>query len=213
MRITIITQPEWHPFDEELDLWIKQHSEHHSIDHCTNLDDLPGGDVLFIIAFHHLVIKEWRDLYNRCYVCHGSALPYGRGWSPVEWQILEGAREITVSLIVAEDELDTGGICCQTTFEVADHELRDEIETKLYTAWSYLMTHAIDEENRLVAVPQVGESSTFRKRTPADSQLDPTMSLSNQFDILRIADPKRFPAFIEIRGHRYHLHITKVPHE
>ncbi len=213
MRITILTQPEWHPFHEGLRRWLKQQSEDHEIAYRTSMDDLPGGDILFIMSFLELVPRVVRDLYSRSYVAHASALPNGRGWSPMEWQILDGAREITTSLILAEDKIDSGAICCQATFEVEDHELRDEIETKLFEVYLDLMTRAIDTHAPLAPRAQVGDGSSYPRRTPADSKLDPSAPLDAQFDILRIADSRRFPAFVDIRGHRYHLQITKAPRE
>ncbi len=211
MRITILTQTELHPFQPMLSKWIDDQATKHDVSHCTDLERLPGGDVLFIISYHSRVPAEVREAYGRAYVAHASALPKGRGWSPTEWQILEGATEITVSLITAEDEIDSGDIYSQAAFEVADHELRLEFEAKLFAAELTLMTRAVDEACPLSPSPQSGESTTYRRRTPEDSRLDPCASIESQFDLLRIADYDRFPAFIEVRGHRYHLHVSKAP--
>ncbi len=211
MRITILTQIELHPFQPMLSKWIDDQATKHDVSHCTDLERLPGGDVLFIISYHSRVPAEVREAYGCAYVVHASALPKGRGWSPTEWQILEGATEITVSLITAEDEIDSGDIYAQATFEVANHELRLEFEAKLFAAELTLMTRAVDEACPLSPSPQAGESTTYRRRTPEDSRLDPSASIESQFDLLRIADSDRFPAFIEVRGHRYHLHVSKAP--
>jgi len=52
--------------------------------------------------------------------------------------------------------------------------------------------------------------SYYRRRTPDDSRLDPSRSIAEQFDLLRVADPQRFPAFFDLRGHRYVVRIEKA---
>lgn len=210
MRITVLTQPERHPFHDRLQAWCEEARSRHEVEWRTSHDDLPGGAILFIVSYHEHVPSGARARYKRSYVPHASALPVGRGWSPLEWQISEGATEITLSLILAEDGIDTGGICAQTTFPVPDHALRDEIEDLLFAAEIGLMTQAVERHGDLEPAAQVGEPTTYRRRTPDDSRLDPAASIEEQFDLLRIADPDRFPAFVDLRGHRYAVRLEKL---
>ena len=55
--------------------------------------------------------------------------------------------------------------------------------------------------------PQTGEASHYRRRRPADSRLDPERTLAEQFELLRVVDNDRYPAFFEWRGRRYELNI------
>ena len=41
-------------------------------------------------------------------VIHGSDLPYGRGMSPISWQILKGKTKIVFTLFEANKEYDRG---------------------------------------------------------------------------------------------------------
>jgi methionyl-tRNA formyltransferase len=36
------------------------------------------------------------------------------------------------------------------------------------------------------------------------------MPLAEQFDLQRICDPERYPAFFELHGHRYKLTLDKL---
>jgi methionyl-tRNA formyltransferase len=49
----------------------------------------------------------------------------------------------------------------------------------------------------------------YRKRIPEDSRIDPCGSIAGQFDLLRVADPERYPAFFDFRGHRYEIRLIK----
>ena len=149
MRITILTQPEPHPVHDRLRTWCDEIRANHDVDWHTTHNDLPGGAILFIVSYHEFVPAEARERYERAYVPHASALPKGRGWSPLEWQVADGATMITLSLILAEDGIDTGGICAQTSFSVPDHALRDEIEDLLFDAEIELVSLAVEQHGQL----------------------------------------------------------------
>jgi methionyl-tRNA formyltransferase len=65
-------------------------------------------------------------------------------------------------------------------------------------------------------LPQAGEPTWYARRRAADSRLDPDRTLAQQFDLLRVVDNDRYPAFFDLRGHRYRLRIDDagpVPEE
>ena len=66
--------------------------------------------VFFLISFLHIVKKEIRHRFKHTLVIHASDLPVGKGWSPHIWEILKGNNKITVSLLEAEDKVDSGNI-------------------------------------------------------------------------------------------------------
>jgi len=68
----------------------------------------------------------------------------------------------------------------------------------------YLSQHAT-----LKGVPQKGESSYYQRRTKADSELDIDLPLKEQFNLLRVVDNKKYPAFFVINGIKYILQIDK----
>ena len=43
----------------------------------------------------------------------------------------------------------------------------------------------------------------YCRRTPKDSYLDPEKTLNQLFDQIRMSDPKRFPAVVEIHGEKF----------
>ena len=57
------------------------------------------------------------------------------------------------------------------------------------------------------AKPQYGEASHYPRRRPADSRLDPELSLAEQFNLLRVVDNERYPAFFQWRGRSYILNL------
>jgi methionyl-tRNA formyltransferase len=58
---------------------------------------------------------------------------------------------------------------------------------------------------------QAADGATYyRKRTPEDSRIDPQRPIAEQFDLLRICDPGRYPAFFDLHGHRYRIRLDKL---
>jgi len=49
----------------------------------------------------------------------------------------------------------------------------------------------------------------YRRRRPADSRLDPDRTLAEQFELLRVVDNDRYPAFFEWRGRCYEVKINQ----
>jgi methionyl-tRNA formyltransferase len=152
-----------------------------------------------------------RGRYRGTIVLHASALPKGRGWSPLVWQILEGVRAITVCAAAAEDRVDTGAIWAQCSFDVEAHELADEIHAKLFAAELALMDDVVARFGSGEPRPQSAEGATYyRRRSPEDSRIDPLRPIAEQFDLLRICDPERYPAFFQLHGHRYRIRVDKL---
>lgn len=49
--------------------------------------------------------------------------------------------------------------------------------------------------------------ASWPKRSAKDSELDPHQSIAQQFDLIRICDSVRYPAFFKFRGREYELQI------
>lgn len=211
MKISVLCSSESHPVYPYLQGWVKDAGANHDVELLQGKAKLAGGDILFLISCHEIISAQDRQKYTTCLVIHASDLPEGRGWSPQIWQVLEGKRDIIVSLIGAEDEVDAGPIWAQRHLLLEGHELYDEINSKFFAIELELMDHALELVGLTTPVAQDNRAPSFyRKRVPEDSRLDPHRSIADQFDLLRVVDPNRFPAFFDFRGHRYTLRIDKV---
>ena len=211
MRISILCSDEQHPIYPLLLIWQSNRSKCHNIEVVNRLEKLSGGDILFLISCTEIIRHEVRKKYTLNLVIHESDLPHGRGWSPLAWQILEGKDDIVVSLLEAEDKVDTGAIFVKRHIFVEKHELLNEINIKLFQLKLDLMDFAIEncKSATLTKQPDCG-ASYYNRRTAEDSCINPNETIANQFDLLRICDPDRYPAYFELHGHRYKLVITKI---
>lgn len=212
MNISILCTDQNHPVINDLYYWMDDiSSKGHSTSLVFDKEKLPGGDILFLVSCSQMIRDAERQKYKVALVLHASDLPKGRGWSPHVWAILGGENQITVSLLEASEPVDSGAIWLKTGFALEGHELLPEINAKLFAAELLLMTRAVEEFEAIKPIAQAGEPGPYMpKRSPADSRLDPYKTIAEQFDLLRVVDSKRYPAFFDYRGKRYSIQIEKV---
>lgn len=210
LSVSILCTDLDHPVNPSLSGWAEQHSLTARVSIHRDRRELVGGDFLFLVSCQQIIAKPTRDLFRHTLVLHASDLPKGRGMSPHVWQILQGADEIVMSLLNAEDALDSGDIWQQQRVQFDGTELHDEINRRLFEAELWLMDWALANCDRAQPRRQQGVSTFYRRRTPADSAIDPTRPLLDSFNLLRVADPERYPAHFEHRGKRYRLRIERA---
>jgi len=212
MKITILCSDANHPINTHLIQWRDANRHNHEINICRTKADLTRGDILFLISCTQIITKSDRERYSVALVIHASDLPRGRGWSPHIWQILEGSKEVTCSLLEAEDKVDSGRIWKKVYFDVPPTALWDEINARLFAAELTLMDFAVMNFHTIQPKPQPIDivPSYYPRRTPDDSMLNVDMSIRSQFDRIRVCDPDRFPAFFDHLGCRYILKLEKA---
>jgi len=169
------------------------------------------GDVCFLLGCTRLLPPELLSLHRLNLVVHESALPAGRGFSPVGWQILEGKNTIPVTLFAATAGPDTGPVYLQDEMLLRGDELLPELRARQGAKTVEMVKRFLDLWPDLTASPQQGEASHYRRRTRTDDELDPSCSLAVQFDHLRIVDNERYPAWFRFRGRSYLLKIEPAP--
>ncbi len=207
MKVAILTTPdEWFvPYAKKMKQKIDNASlffDHKEIDETF--------DVVFILGYHKIIEKEYLKRHKHNIVIHESALPQGRGWAPLFWQILEGKNEITFSMFEASDGVDNGDIYMQKILKLNGYELNHELREKQAELTMKMCTEFIEEYERYKNPrKQKGKESYYPKRTPKDSELDIHKSIQEQFNLLRIVDNERYPAFFYKNGHKYILTIRK----
>lgn len=170
-------------------------------------DKVKEGDILCLLSCEQIFKELHLNKHNL--VVHESDLPEGKGWSPLTWQILEGIDKIPLTLFEASREVDAGAIYAKEYIDLEGHELLDEIKHKQGLKTKKLILDFVEKYPNVKASPQEGESTYYPKRTPKDSELDIGKSIKDQFDLLRVCDNERYPAFFKIDGFKYYLKIYK----
>jgi len=169
--------------------------------------DMPF-DVIFILSYHRIIEQERLKKNKWNCVVHASALPEGKGWAPLFWQVLEGEVEIPFTMFEASSGVDDGDIYFQNKLSLTGYELNKELRHKQAKLTIQMCLEFVDNYSRyLPPSKQVGDESFYPKRTHVDSELDINKTIKEQFDLLRIVNNQEYPAFFEIDGRKYKLTI------
>jgi len=195
------------PYAKKLVATLKK--RRHDVSFLHGYGRLRKGDIAFFLSCEKIVPRRVRGLHGHNIVLHGSDLPKGKGWSPLTWQVLEGRKRFVMTLFEMDEKVDTGHIYLQETLRFKGHELIDELRDKQGKAIIRLALKFVKGCKTIRGRKQRGAASCYPRRTPADSELDPNKTLAEQFNLLRVVDNERYPAFFKKGGHTYILKIYK----
>jgi methionyl-tRNA formyltransferase len=210
MEITIFFTYKDHPIYPYLIEWKNQKSHLHKINLTNNITEIKNGDILFLIACSEIVKNKILSNFKKTLCVHESDLPKGRGWSPAVYSILNNEKKIFLTLFEAGEKVDSGDIWKKIFFSVGGHELHDEINQKISLNTIEMIDFSIENFDTIQPIPQRTEGVTYlERRIPKDSKLDINKSIAEQFNLMRIADPNRYPCFFDYRNNRYKINITK----
>ena len=191
------------PYAEELVVLIQENGHQCKLVHKHS--EVTKGDILCLLSCEK--IFKNLSLNKNNIVVHESDLPEGKGWSPVSWQILEGKNKIPITLFEADEEIDAGQIYAKKDMDLDGSELIEEIRHKQGRITQSLILEFIYNCPRNEAEEQEGIGSFYPRRRPEDSELDPKKNLMEQFNLLRICDNERYPAFFYLNSKKYTLKI------
>jgi methionyl-tRNA formyltransferase len=170
-----------------------------------NHKDVIEGEILIMLSCE----KKFKrlDLNKKNLVVHESNLPKGKGWSPVTWQVLEGKKEIQMTLFEANDSIDSGEIYLKKSMQLNGDELLKDIKELQGKITNELIIDFLKLYPNIKGVQQSGDETFYKKRTSSDSELDINKTILEQFNLLRVCDNDRYPAFFIINGKKYVLKI------
>lgn len=210
-KISIVISSSEHPINTPINSWIKQNSDKFELEVVRDPYKLEGGDICFLLSCSVIVPSEILKKYRKTLVIHASDLPLGRGWSPHIWQILNGEKDIVVSLIEASEKIDEGDIWNKLQLKVPNYFLYDQIISLMNHAHIDLINFAIENYETVMPIKQDDKikPTYFPKRTPADSEISAYKSIEAQFDKMRVSDKNRFPSFFYLRGHKFKIILER----
>lgn len=193
------------PWAEKLKTNLEQ--QNHTVNLLHEIEHITSGDIAFYLSCTVMIPQEILDMHQHNLVCHPSDLPKGRGMSPLTWEILAGNNTITLTLFEAVLAMDAGDIYYQTKINFNGTELNEELkhaqgEHTLELCLKFIKNYPNNRSRK-----QEGEPSIYRHRKSEDSKLDINKSIQEQFNLLRVVDNERYPAYFEYLGKKY---IVKI---
>ncbi len=141
-------------------------------------------------------------------VFHPADLPFGRGGTPIQNQIIRGIYNVKLSALRVNGEIDGGPIYLKEDFDIS-YGNADNILSRASEIYFNIMIPRIINE-KIVPQPQTGEVVKFSRRKPQESNLE---SIGNQasprqvYDFIRMLDGEGYPrAYLPFNQGRIELY-------
>ena len=93
----------------------------------TNYKRIKNYDIVFIVNYTKILKSNFLKKNKLNLVPHASDLPKGKGFAPLQWQILRKKNKINICLFEAAEKVDSGNIFEKNYFYLKGTELYDEI--------------------------------------------------------------------------------------
>ena len=167
------------------------------LDEALSRDPLPR-----YVFFPHWSSKVPSDIHRRaeCVCFHMTDLPFGRGSSPLQNLIERGHRHTMISAIKMTEELDAGPIYAKEPLSLLGSA--QEIFERTADLVFQMIGEIVQQEPK--PVPQIGDVTHFKRRTPGQSRLPENAEMTVLYDHIRMLDAETYPpAFLEVGAHRY----------
>jgi methionyl-tRNA formyltransferase len=166
-------------------------------------------DILFILNYTKIINSKVLDRIKLPIVLHASNLPNGKGFAPLIWQVLENKKNIKVTMIKAVKKVDSGPIIFKNTLKLNGAELYSELRKKLSNIIIKLINKLLINYPNIKFIPQKGNSTFYKKRTPENSKININKSIKSQFNLLRTCNNEKWPAFFYFKKKKYIIKILE----
>lgn len=157
-----------------------------------------GGEILVLLSHPKILSKSQIGTYEAVLNFH-PGLPWYRGRHPIQWMLIDGVKEMPVSVHYVDEGIDTGNILVHTTVPVDLNETYATALEKVANLAGPMVLEALGKVGE-PGQPQP-EGRYVRRRTPEDSKIPiPLPSIESHRLINAMSDPM---PNIEWNGVRY----------
>jgi methionyl-tRNA formyltransferase len=171
-------------------------------------------DFLFSFYYRHMLKASWLDVPRRgAFNMHGSLLPQYRGRAPVNWAVIDGARQTGATLHRMNEKPDNGAIVDQCAVPILGDDTAHEVFGTVVTAAEIVLARSLPAmlDGSAVERPQdLSQGRYFGGRKPEDG-LIPSHAGAPQIHNLVRALAAPYPgAFCRIGGRQIIIDRTQI---
>ena len=173
-----------------------------------------GADFLFSFYYRHMLKTALLQSVRRgAYNMHGSLLPQYRGRVPVNWAVLQGARETGATLHQMNVKPDNGPIIDQFAVPILPDDTAQEVFEKVTFAAELCLCRTLPEliagtaEHRL---QDLSQGAYYGGRKAEDGRIDWLQNARQIHNLVRAVTRPYPGAFSDLPGGRLVLWRTRV---
>ena len=172
-----------------------------------NYKKVSKQDLVFLVYFYDILPKSFLKKNKLTLITHCSKLPRDKGFAPMQNQILRGKNKIFISIVEAINKVDSGNIYLQRSFNLKGTELYENIRKIQKIEIIKIIESFLIKYPKIKNKKQTGKENYNKRRNINNSQLNIKKSIHDQFQLLRICDNEKCPAFFIYKKKKYILKI------
>ena len=166
-------------------------------------------DIVIILSYTKILDNQFLQSNKLNLVVHSSNLPENKGFAPLSYQILNHKRKIFNTIFKINEKVDSGDYYFKNYFSTNGTELYDELRDIQGNSIMQLIKKFLNKYPNVKSFKQKGFGNFNKRRKPEDSKLNIDKNIKSQFNLLRICDNEKFPAFFIYKKKKYILKIFK----
>ena len=170
------------------------------------------ADISFVLSYYKIIPTRFLIKSKMNLVIHESDLPLGRGFAPLTWQILNGRNKIIFSLLNINSSSkipDSGNILLKSKIKLRGDELIDEIRNLTVNLYKKMINKFFGFKIDFKGKKQNGQATYFKRRRLKDSKIKVNQNIKKIFNLLRVVDNTKYPAFFSYKNNKYFLRVSK----
>jgi methionyl-tRNA formyltransferase len=172
------------------------------------------ADVVITIGWRRILKSDVIHSCKKIINIHPALLPYYKGYHTEPYVIRNAETEHGITAHYLTEGLDDGDIILQRKFRISEFSTIKTLKSLVSERTSVFFYDLIKlvEENSYKAIKQNHELTKVvaKKRTPSDSEIDPTKSVQLLFDEIRSCDPDSYPAYFYHKNKKVGIKIFTV---
>lgn len=146
-------------------------------------------DIIFSFYYRKIFPKKLLSIAPLGVVnIHPSFLPYYRGRVPTAWAILNGEKEIGVTIHYVDEHIDSGDIIVQKKVKIPNHFTGFELYNKCMQVGKKLFGEIVDQllAGKAPRKPQLGRGSYYGSLTSQQMRIDWSLSVDKIINQIRV---------------------------
>lgn len=165
-----------------------------------------GCEKIFVTHWSRLIKRDIFDSFETV-VFHMTNLPFGRGGSPLQNLIVRGHTDTMISAFICQEGLDAGPILLKKPLSLGG--TASDILSRAAKVIETMVEEIVIQDPP--AIPQIGEVTTFRRRSPEESSIERVFELEMLYNHIRMLDGEGYPkAFAFIGPFKIEFSSAKI---
>lgn len=169
-------------------------------------------ELLVCLGYPHILKKEEIELFPKGVINFHAGLPHYRGRHPINWMMIDGLKEIPISVHYIDEGIDTGDIIVEDYVKIERDDCYPDVRKKIIELEKKLLVISLKqiETNSVYRRKQTEVFKYTKKRTPEDSRIDWNKSSLELHHFINALSSPMPNAFMDYKGEEIKINKSYI---